>query len=566
MALKNPIKITSNDIYQIDNPKVIDNQVDRVEVEARLPQIINDTQNVYNEVVTDGDYAGPTQMKMEHNEYQKGATRRVSLAFVETSQVLVYKRFIIPKKQANTRILSLLLGLNKEGNTNIQYSLRGNIKKGDITGSIYIKEYSVAGGLKWEDLNTQESEPTTVDLNVPYSLPISDDRKVEFTQKGTGDHTTDVTAVITLDKKDNVDTAKLESEDDEDFIIALDILAGLRTLKFGGDIPIGTTGALSGTYEDYYPTEVNVSFYGNTISLNLENKTLSFGTKSLGDVFSFGGNELIQTTNTIPEQPLTLVKASSLLSQPLFSIQNDIEVRIGDKVEYDEQLLTIKDMSSGEPTNILFDNADFGKDLADGTVINATLKFRNIIEQQYKDLIEKWKQGKEVATLKCGVNDYYDIEGNKVISPNVYLADYPISMEVVKEITPTQYEVRIYGNEAIDIDDRLYLGKEQAIVITDLEYVKEFVWSCNIQVVANGGFAKMLGKGQFVANKNNPPTVSLPMSFHIGDTVIPYVYGNNGQDKPMSMYKDGTPKQFNVVGKKMISDGGIWQQITLQET
>lgn len=53
--------------------------------------------------------------------------------------------------------------------------------------------------------------------------------------------------------------------------------------------------------------------------------------------------------------------------------------------------------------------------------------------------------------------------------------------------------------------------------------------------------------------------------FEIGDEVIPMVYGADGVDRPMSRYKDGTQKVFNVVGTKFIYDGAVWQELTLQE-
>lgn len=55
------------------------------------------------------------------------------------------------------------------------------------------------------------------------------------------------------------------------------------------------------------------------------------------------------------------------------------------------------------------------------------------------------------------------------------------------------------------------------------------------------------------------------MAFSIGDQVIPMVFGADGRDRPMSRYNDGSPKVFNVVGRKMIYDGAVWQELTLQE-
>jgi hypothetical protein len=55
------------------------------------------------------------------------------------------------------------------------------------------------------------------------------------------------------------------------------------------------------------------------------------------------------------------------------------------------------------------------------------------------------------------------------------------------------------------------------------------------------------------------------MSFRLHDQVIPYVFGENGQDKPMSKYQDGSAKVFEVVGSNIIYDGAVWQELNLQE-
>ena len=55
------------------------------------------------------------------------------------------------------------------------------------------------------------------------------------------------------------------------------------------------------------------------------------------------------------------------------------------------------------------------------------------------------------------------------------------------------------------------------------------------------------------------------MCFEIGDEVVPMVYGANGQDRPMSLYQDGSPKVFKVLGTNIYYDGAVWQELSLQE-
>lgn len=53
--------------------------------------------------------------------------------------------------------------------------------------------------------------------------------------------------------------------------------------------------------------------------------------------------------------------------------------------------------------------------------------------------------------------------------------------------------------------------------------------------------------------------------FGMYDMVIPMIFSSNGKDVPMSRYRDGRRKVFTVVGFKMIYDGAVWQELTLQE-
>lgn len=53
------------------------------------------------------------------------------------------------------------------------------------------------------------------------------------------------------------------------------------------------------------------------------------------------------------------------------------------------------------------------------------------------------------------------------------------------------------------------------------------------------------------------------MSFRLHDEVIPYVYGADGKDKPMSKKQDGSAKVFEVVGSNIIYDGAVWQEFDI---
>lgn len=65
--------------------------------------------------------------------------------------------------------------------------------------------------------------------------------------------------------------------------------------------------------------------------------------------------------------------------------------------------------------------------------------------------------------------------------------------------------------------------------------------------------------------KISAKNTQLAMHFNEGDLVIPMTKSANGEDLPMSRYKDGKPKVFEVVKTNFIYDGATWQDLTLQE-
>jgi hypothetical protein len=58
---------------------------------------------------------------------------------------------------------------------------------------------------------------------------------------------------------------------------------------------------------------------------------------------------------------------------------------------------------------------------------------------------------------------------------------------------------------------------------------------------------------------------NLPMCFMEHQWVVPYVRSADGTDRPMSLYKDGTAKVFEVIGSEISYDGAVFQKISIQE-
>jgi hypothetical protein len=131
----------------------------------------------------------------------------------------------------------------------------------------------------------------------------------------------------------------------------------------------------------------------------------------------------------------------------------------------------------------------------------------------------------------------------------------------------TDVNISFYGN-VLDLNatkDEKY-GSEP---FYDLKTNEMFF---DTSVYQNTDLFSSLSKRIVTAYKNGKETAVIRCSvpedlsvFEIGDEVIPMVYGADGVDRPMSRYKDGTQKVFNVVGTKFIYDGAVWQELTLQE-
>lgn len=102
----------------------------------------------------------------------------------------------------------------------------------------------------------------------------------------------------------------------------------------------------------------------------------------------------------------------------------------------------------------------------------------HIYEYHSSKIISQYKNGKETATVLCSISDYYDENGEKVISER-------------------------------------------------------------------GG--------------------TINQKFSMYDVVVPMKYSKIGEEIPISRYQNGKRKEFYVVGIKLIYDGAVWQELTLQE-
>ena len=212
----------------------------------------------------------------------------------------------------------------------------------------------------------------------------------------------------------------------------------------------------------------------------------------------------------------------------------------------------------------------------------------NIKEQEFKpvviDEIEYYKtnitviSGLEIWKLKGDTTRIFDITEN--------IRSFDVELNgTIEEFKPNKIEVTVYGNKiGISLNDKnvsyKYGNKPYTISGNELlqdgtktynKITSEYLATGVLNSYARGKeTAKLLcaigeykdENGELVISAKN---TEKPMSFNEGDIVIPKVFSANGEDVPMSRYKDGTSKQFEVVKVNFIYDGATYQELTLQE-
>ena len=495
------IIIPSKNIYEVQNPKVRDNVIDRIEVNAtevvpnnEYETPVYNTNQTINQVSANSDIdenlSAPTNATSGG-----GATAKIlSVAYVAYNDKKTYDFTVdIPILQSNKYISNLILGKDKDGNPNIKYALYGKEETGTATGIWKIKSSAIGFTVIKGDITY--STPSAISgegaLEIKKELVLMEDT---YTPSITAKANTTLEDIGTL--ADINYPTKIEKDGKEYYRISGNIMCGVRTVGIKGasgwNSASGntepTTISLSGNYVRYVPTSIEITIYGNTIGIDLTDKTVYINGETAKKVHSVDGNELMQTTNyrefnrsweMVQDTDYKIITNSGEIAPLALKITTTISFINDDAISAKK---TVSYRVSGVYySQIVGEGVDIFsfEGLATRISISATLNRKLYsIKSMYGGTQEEYARGKETATIRCSIADYYDESGNKVI--------------------------------AIDNSTK-------------------------------------------------------KMFFEEGDQVIPMVYGADGQDHAMSLYKNGSPKVFNVLGSKIYYDGAVWQELSLQE-
>lgn len=487
------IKIPSRNIYEKDNDKIRDNKIDRIEVGAFEILPNNEYEiPVYNEdIIVENLISFENENKENSSQTRNygGSSYEDTIDYVYLDNIFKYTEghIIIPKNRNNEFISKIFKGENEE--KKIGFLVNGNTIKKQTSSTVLYTGYDEVGGkhyTKMETIYGEETENKTGVINFP-DFPFS-------ISSSSGGILNDNKASITGLQNETEVPISFRS-DNLNYYIDYKILvyAKLEYLKGGANSlrgglntsPYPYNLAVSGSCDIYEGNEIEITVYGNTIGIDLKDKTVYVPSNSGNKPFSVEGNELMQTSKDnlvqIPFDTSNLEVIDSKNSgRVIVKLKNNIQAdnKITGYIKYS--------YNSYERTNNFVINKG-NKESNEMTVLTSiyakdiTIGYATIEVDQLAYAFSKtqahYAKGKETATIRCSISDYYDEKGEKVIATN---------------------------------------------------------------------------------NSNK-------MAFDIYDEVIPYSYGADGNDKPLSRHKDGSPKTFVVLGTRIFYDGAVWQELTLQE-
>lgn len=320
-----PIIIPSECIYDKDNSKTRSNVIDNVSVDYTSVTRTNDYEKVVGDYSFQGDNFitenGGINQQTNVNFVTSFGTNYFSSAVVEIRPTYFTKDFSISRTLQNEYIEKLLIGLNKNKDPNIKFSIVGDLEKGGAYVTGYINNYSGDGAATVNSDDIVFSGPPLIQENFRYTLPDLTSFSHEFANYDMA-YSPTATATIKFTSEENIADEKIVSIDDDNNVYNISnakFFVGATLIKLGGKANYAITNSfplsisLSGTYEKYTPKQIEVTFYGNTLLINISDGSAVYGSGE--KPFSLSRNELMQESATTLGYKTTEFLANNILSQ-----------------------------------------------------------------------------------------------------------------------------------------------------------------------------------------------------------------------------------------------------------
>ena len=508
------IKVPSKFIYDKHNPKVRDNILERVEVGANevLPNN-NYGVSVYNEIIKalnlstakDELIANEVARTQVLEDTQTQVDYTVAIAGVAyTNRKVTSNKIYIPILKDNAYIKDIFVGKDEEtGKSNIRCEVYGRIKKGTLKSSLTIDRYENV-------TNRAEFEVSPPIIEENYTHLLSFPEKISHSYKFGFESTIDVE--VGIGDNGNLDNAVFNKEFIEGieyYVIDLEALVSFSTINYGGH----TTERVSypfdyqplnveifGEYEVYEPEYAEFTFKGDTIGVSLNEKTVYINGETAKKVKSFEGNELMQVSNYKKSEKFADVSFVRLYDENseriVYEVISSIDLEIGKSYYYNNDALlivsgSINGYEAWSSPNGAIHNL-YKSDKSATFPIYATKEILTI-QSMYGETQTLYSKGKETATIRCSISDYYDyLTNDKVIStdgttnkmsfdlydivvPMIYKGGVDVPMSLKKDGTAKAFSVlgsKIYYDGAVwqeltlqevEVDTSTQEGKEQLV-------------------------------------------------------------------------------------------------------
>lgn len=371
------IVIPSKYIYEKENEIIRNNLIDKVEI---ITQTVTLTTSYNQEIAVTTTSAGDEVYNTDYDYYYSQTQDNFAcFSHVQIIPTYVDLEFTIPKTDLPVDI----------NDVDFEYTITGNIITGTTSQplSFGIASNTVAYQLNRDNITySQSSTQSGQQYDISLALKTISN-SVGYSYNGSY---YSASASVTLNVSNNV-ISKSIVEEDNDYLVNIRLLAGITRIKAQGDYTYDPaqynpmdrwySTTLRGTYEQYVPTSITVSFYGIYADVNTEDVALVYGSGKRS--FTVDSNELMQT-----------------------------------------------------PTSSYDDNA---------------------ISKICNSILSYYKNGLQVLTLLCSISDYYDEDGNLVITkdgsqsmifrlhdeviPYVYGVNGDVPLALNNDFTPKVFKV-----------------------------------------------------------------------------------------------------------------------------
>ena len=277
------IVIPSKNIYDMQNPKIVKNVVEKIEVNS---SVISEKLNYDTNVFTTDTYVTKDDLLIETLGASEGSAKIEittnktynAIALLSNNNGYFETTITVPKLKNNLYITKF------KDEEWFKYQVYGTVKKSTYTA----------------DFHTNKDHNNSID-NYSYGDITTEEKTIEFPRLP---HTvtskfSSVTATITGLE----DTGKFSVYEDYDnyyvevkllcYVIIKELMGGLNT-AFNYDTK------LTGSYQEYIPKKISVNLFGNLAEISIENQTIklySQGNENTKNVLSIDTNELIQNSS-----------------------------------------------------------------------------------------------------------------------------------------------------------------------------------------------------------------------------------------------------------------------------